>query len=153
METRNVDDAFKKFDETTSETLPIRKSLINKLNDIVKNYEMDLNNCSPSDRESFMAVINGLGGLLNDQEKSAIANVKLHLQQKSDEQSSESSDMVIDLLRSLAGRKKTMAIDDTPSDIPSGINNDIEKICTDESIAITEGELEEIPSAIGGSND
>ena len=153
METKDVNDAFKQFDDTTSTTLPIRSSLIKKLHDIVKDYDMNLDSCSPSDRESFMAVINGLGGLLNDQEKSAIANVKLHLQQKSDESSSETSNMVIDLLKSMAGRSKSISLDTTPTVVTDSKQHELEEACDTAEIEILEGELEEIPSIVGESND
>lgn len=148
MKTENVKEAFEHYDAITQETLPIRKTLITKLNDIVTKYDLDLSNCSPSDRESFMAIVNGLGGLLNDQEKTALANVKIHMQRKSDEVDADTSSAVVDLLKALAGRGGTIAI--APGDAPSATETSaaVDKICEDNNIELSEGELEKIPSAI-----
>ena len=85
--------ALDKLDLTMSQTGDIRNMLIDKLKDSIVDYELDLEHCKPSDRESFMAVVNGLAGQLKDKESAAQVLVKnaINLERNANEQDGNSN--------------------------------------------------------------
>jgi len=138
-EENRIDNSFDKLDETHGKTQSIRDKLIDKFTDIVMDSDFDLTDCTSEDRESFMSVTNGLAHMLNDQEKSALNEVKISLQLRKDDDEHDSSEKITALLHminpSLAeATKNNPDIDDSKAEVAF----------TESGEEITSGELEEV---------
>ena len=104
--------AFDNLDTSLASTAVIRNELIATLHTAVSEFKFSIKDSSAEDRESFMAVINSLDGLLKGKEKSALDNVKVQLMQKGESNSQEIAKSVTQLLHmiSLNGGGKPVEI-------------------------------------------
>lgn len=140
-EQERISTAFDILDNTHGKTQGIRDNLIDKFTEIVTAADFSLDNASPEDRESFMSVVNGLGGLLNDQERSALNTVKISLQQRKDDDDHDNSANVTALLHMI----NPAFVEQVKNNIDGArVDGEIEDAFNSSNVSISEGELETV---------
>ena len=96
-----IEVAFDGMQTTYDEVREKRLALLNKLESVVSKLELDPNNDSPRGTEVKLATIKTLDDILKSMEGSAISVVRTKMQQKQEETSESTKQMVVELLKNI----------------------------------------------------
>lgn len=134
---------FKELDGLGRNNHDLRNELITKLMGVAKDMDLDPKNMRASELESRLGVISSIDSLMKNQEAAKVNNIKLNLQQQSDELESDHSSKVLDLLRLLAPGSVPKASAGEPVDLEKA-DSAIEERIKEEGCEISDAEKSKI---------